>query len=128
ALANGRVYVGYGGYSGDCGPYHGWLVSLTQAGTAKLAFDVTPHTGQGAIWAPGGPAIDASGNVYVATGNPNPIVNTGDYGESVLKLDATLHLLHNFSASNANDDQDLGSVGPAILGSNLVFQTGKQHV
>ena len=23
AIGNGRVYVGYGGYAGDCGPYHG---------------------------------------------------------------------------------------------------------
>lgn len=127
ALANGRVYVGYGGYAGDCGAYHGWLVSLTEAGNAKVAFDVTPHTGQGAIWAPGGPAVDASGRVYIATGNPNPVARSGDYGESVLKFDPTLHLLHHFSASNATDDEDLGSVSPALLGSNLVFQIGKQH-
>jgi outer membrane protein assembly factor BamB len=128
ALGNGRVYIGYGGYNGDCGPYHGWLVSLTEAGTAKTAFNVTPHTGQGAIWAPGGPAIDAAGNVYAATGNPNPDVATGDYGESVLKFDPTLHLLANFSASNATDDQDLGSVGPALVSGNMAFQIGKQQV
>jgi len=128
ALSKGRVYVGYGGYAGDCGVYHGWLVSRTEAGAAKLAFDVTPHTGQGAIWAPGGPAVDATGNVYIATGNPNPVVSAGDYGESLLEFDPALHLLHHFSASNATDDQDLGSVGPALLGSKLVFQIGKQHV
>jgi polyvinyl alcohol dehydrogenase (cytochrome) len=128
ALSKGRVFIGYGGYAGDCGAYHGWLVSRTEAGTAKLTFDATPHTGQGAIWAPGGPAVDAGGSVYIATGNPNPIVSTGDYGESLLKFDPTLHLLHHFSASNATDDQDLGSVSPALLGSNLVFQIGKQHV
>jgi len=128
ALGNGRVYVGYGGYAGDCGPYHGWLVSLTEAGRTKLAFDVTPHSGAGAIWAPGGPAVDAHGNVYVATGNPNAVPATGDYGESVLKFGPTLHLLHNFSRSNAIDDQDLGSVGPALLASDMLFQIGKQHV
>ncbi len=128
ALGNGRVYIGYGGYSGDCGTYHGWLVSLTEAGAGKVAFDATPHTGQGAIWAPSGPSINASGDVYVATGNPNPDVATGDYGESVVKLDPTLHVLAHFSSSNAIDDNDLGSVGPALLSGNTVFQIGKQQV
>ena len=45
ALANGRVYIGFGGYAGDCGPYHGWLVSLTEAGAGKVAFNVTPNGG-----------------------------------------------------------------------------------
>jgi outer membrane protein assembly factor BamB len=128
ALGNGRVYIGFGGYAGDCGTYHGWLVSLTEAGTAKVAFDATPHTGQGAIWAPSGPAIGAGGNVYVATGNPDPDVASGDYGESVVKLDPTLHVLAHFSGSNATDDEDLGSVGPALLSANMVFQIGKQNV
>ena len=47
ALGNGRVYIGFGGYNGDCGPYHGWLVSLAENGTGKVAFDVTPTGGLG---------------------------------------------------------------------------------
>jgi polyvinyl alcohol dehydrogenase (cytochrome) len=128
ALGNGRVYVGYGGYAGDCGPYHGWLVTLTEAGTGKIAVDTTPHTGLGAIWATNGPSIDASGNVYVSTGNPNAVPSSGDYGESVLKFDPTLHRLANFSSSNASGDSDLGSSGPALLTNNMVFEVGKQHV
>src|SRR5207253_7828275 len=27
-FANNRVYVGFGGYAGDCGTYHGWLVGV----------------------------------------------------------------------------------------------------
>ncbi len=127
ALGNGRVYVGYGGYAGDCGPYHGWLVSLTESGSGKIAFNTTPHTGLGAIWATNGPSIDASGDVYVATGNPNAVPSTGDYGESVLKLSPTLHVLAHFSGSNAVADEDLGSSGPALLGNGLVFEVGKQH-
>src|SRR5207302_297621 len=61
-------------------------------------------------------------------GNPNAVPSTGDFGESVLKFGARLHLLRNFSGSNAVDDEDLGSVGPALLGSNMLFQIGKQHV
>jgi outer membrane protein assembly factor BamB len=127
-LGNGRVYIGYGGYAGDCGPYHGWLVSLTEAGTAKVSFNATPHTGLGAIWATNGPSIDAAGNVYVATGNPNAVPGTGDFGESVLKFDPTLHRLANFSSSNAVDDEDLGSSGPSLLSNDMLFEVGKQHV
>ena len=94
---------------------------------ARIAVDMTPHTGLGAIWATNGPSIDASGDVYVATGNPNAVPSSGDYGESVLKFDPTLHRLANFSGSNAVDDEDLGSSGPSLLGNNLIFEVGKQH-
>ena len=127
AVANGRVYIGYGGFSGDCGTYHGWVVSLTEQGTAPISFDATPHTFQGAIWSTGGPAVDAEGNIYEATGNPNPQVATHDYGESALKLSPTLQVESVFSGSNAEDDEDLGSVSPALLGNGLVFIIGKQH-
>jgi polyvinyl alcohol dehydrogenase (cytochrome) len=128
ALGNGRIYVGYGGYAGDCLPYHGWLVSLTEAGGAKVAFDVTPHTGLGAIWATNGPSLDPAGDVYVATGNPNANPASGDFGESVLKLGPTLAHLANFSGSNASGDSDLGSSGPSLLNNNMLFQVGKQQV
>ncbi|MCU1429329.1 MAG: Esterase [Actinomycetia bacterium] len=127
ALGNGRVYIGYGGHAGDCGPYHGWLVSIAENGGGKVAFNVTPHTGEGAIWATSGPAIDSTGNVYVSTGNPDPNAANHDYGESVLKFDPTLHLLANLSTFPGGD-RDLGSVGPALLPNNLLFQVGKQQV
>jgi polyvinyl alcohol dehydrogenase (cytochrome) len=127
ALGNGRVYIGFGGLYGDCTPYHGWLVSTDENGGGKISFDVAPHTTQGAIWATSGPAIDTAGNVYVATGNPNPVPSTGDYGESVIKLGPSLNVLGAFTSSNASDDLDLGSVGPSLLPGNRLFQTGKQH-
>ncbi|HUI47433.1 MAG TPA: PQQ-binding-like beta-propeller repeat protein [Acidimicrobiia bacterium] len=127
ALGNGRVYIGYGGYAGDCGPYHGWLVSLTEGGTGKVAFNVTPHSGLGAIWATGGATIDAHGNVFVATGNPDPD-NNGDFGESVLKFDSS-PAMHRTGAFKTfpGDDNDLSSVAPSILPNNMVFQIGKQQ-
>jgi len=129
-LGNGRVYIGYGGYAGDCGNYHGWMVSLSEAGTGKVSFDVTPNAGpagEGAIWATQGPAIDASGNVYIATGNPDPD-NNADLGESLLKFDnsASMNLAGTLKTFPGGDN-DLGSVGPALLGNNLLFQVGKQH-
>jgi outer membrane protein assembly factor BamB len=128
-LANGRIYIGFGGYAGDCGDYHGWMVSISETGTAKVSFDVTPdgHNGEGAIWAPGGPRADTSGNVYIATGNPDPSGN--DLGESVLKFDntASMNLVKSFKTFPGGDN-DIASVSPALLGNNLLFQIGKQHL
>ncbi|HTD49310.1 MAG TPA: fibronectin type III domain-containing protein, partial [Acidimicrobiia bacterium] len=90
--------------------------------------DVTPHDGLGAIWEPGGPAIDANGDVFVGTGNNDPHVATRDFGESVLKFNATLGLLANFSNSNASGDADFGTTTPALVGANMVFEIGKQNV
>jgi hypothetical protein len=127
ALGNGRVYVGYGGYSGDCGPYHGWLVSLGENGLGKVAFNVTPTSRLGAIWATGGATIDSHGNVYVSTGNPDPDGH-GNFGESVLRFDNTagMHLTGSFETF-PGDDKDLASVAPAILPNNMLFQIGKQQ-
>jgi polyvinyl alcohol dehydrogenase (cytochrome) len=129
ALANGRVYIGFGGYAGDCGPYHGWLVSLTEAGTGKVAFNVTPNggSGLGAIWAPGGVSVGTHGNVYAATGNPDPTVS-GNFGESVLKFDGTaaMHLTGALKTFPGGDN-DLASVSPSQLPNHLLFQIGKQQ-
>jgi len=126
ALGNGRVYIGYGGYSGDCGPYHGWLVSFDEAGHGKVAFNVTPTSGLGAIWATGGASIDVQGSVYVATGNPDP--SGSNLGESVLKFDssAAMHRTGAFKTFPGGDN-DIASVAPSILPNNMLFQIGKQQ-
>ncbi len=127
ALGNGRVYIGYGGYYGDCGPYHGWLVSLDEAGHGKVAFNVTPTSGLGAIWATGGATIDTLGNVYVATGNPDPD-NNGNFGESVLKFDSTSGMNRSGAFTTfPGGDRDISSVAPSILPNNMLFQIGKQQ-
>ena len=129
-LANGRVYIGFGGYFGDCGAYHGWLVSIAQSGGGKVAFNVTPNGGAGglgAIWAPGGASVDSNGNVYVSTGNPDPTI-AGNYGESVLKFDGTAAMhLEGAAKTFPGGDNDLSSVSPAQLPNHLLFQIGKQH-
>jgi hypothetical protein len=71
--ANGNIYVGFGGLDGDCSNYHGWVVAARQSdGGVVGSFEVataSPSNYAGAVWAPGGLAVDASGNVYAATGN-----------------------------------------------------------
>src|SRR5262249_10992460 len=67
ALVNGYVYVPYGGHAGDCGDYHGWVVSVPVNNPAGAAGWATVDREAG-IWAPGGIASDGT-NVYAVTGN-----------------------------------------------------------
>ncbi len=130
AFANGRVYAPFGGLYGDCGRYHGWVVSaLGLDGSGITAYKVPAETG-GGIWAPSGPAVLPSGDVLVATGNAGTGPNF-DYGNSVISLSPTLRQATGYFAPTnwadlSSRDTDLGSVGPLLLGGGLVFQGGKE--
>jgi polyvinyl alcohol dehydrogenase (cytochrome) len=127
ALAGGVVYVPYGGLTGDCGQYHGWVVGAPAAGGRTIAYQVPCHRECG-LWAPGGPTVDAGGDLWVASGNGD---STGafDYGNAVLRLSPDLRLRDWFAPSdwarlNASD-ADLGSISPVLLGDGLVWISGK---
>ena len=131
ALANGRVYAAYGGLFGDCGTYHGWVAAVPADGSGPLLDYRAPTANAGGIWAPSGPAVDERGNVYVTTGNTFS-GGSFDLGDSVIRLSPELKQLGFFAptdweALNAGD-VDLGSVGPAILPGDRVFQIGKAGV
>jgi outer membrane protein assembly factor BamB len=130
ALDAGKVLIGYGANSGDCGNYNGWLVSEREDGTAMQTFEVDSQqpNGGGAIWASGNaPAIDAAGNIWISTGN-GPSSDFG-YQESVIKLDLSLNVLDWWAPSNWSNldisDTDIGSSMPVLLPGGLVFQIGK---
>ena len=139
ALANGNVYVSFGGYAGDCGSYHGYVIAVKADGSSTaltvfqdqaqaVCLDTTPN--EAAIWGPAGPSVDASGNIYVASGN-GASSSPYDCGNTVFKLSPTLSYLDSWAptgwASLNGSDADLGSLNPALVGSsgNLIFQTGK---
>ena len=133
-LANNRVYVEFGGYAGDCGTYHGWVVGVPASGSgAQVVFrdDATnPGANEAGFWATAGPSVDAAGNLYIASGNGSNS-STFDGGNTIYKLSPTLSMADwwapvDWDSMNATDT-DLGSVGPAIVGTgrNLVFQIGK---
>ncbi len=89
ALGRGYVYIGFGGLAGDCGAYRGEVVGVPVSGHgATIAYRV-PVAREGAVWAPGGPVLDASGNLYVSVGNGSS-TTTYDGSDSVLELSPTL--------------------------------------
>ena len=132
ALANGRVYVPYGGLFGDCGNYHGWVVSVPASGPSggQVNFEVPTHR-EGAIWAPSGAAVDGRGRLFVSTGNGDSTSHF-DFGNTVFRLSPSLRRQSYFAPSNAADlngsDTDLGSVGLTLLPGGRAFAIGKEGV
>ena len=138
ALANGYVYIAYGGRDGDCEPYHGWVVGAPAAGPsgALAVWHSNFNNQEVGLWGTSGPAIDASGNVIVATGNASGSGCPGgpgyDDSNSVIKLSPTLAPVDYWAPSNWHalscSDTDIGSLGPTILPNGSIFQSGKAGV
>ena len=102
ALDRNNVIVAFGGNSGDCGSYHGLLISAPENGSKPSTFIVAnfPGDNQGGIWMGGAaPDIDSQGNIWVATGNTaySSSNRPYDYGAGVLKLSPSLKLLDYFA-------------------------------
>ncbi|HTW39685.1 MAG TPA: PQQ-binding-like beta-propeller repeat protein [Thermoplasmata archaeon] len=131
AIANGYVYVPFGGLFGDCGQYHGWVVGAPLNGSADLISYMVPTTREAAIWGVAGEAVSPNGSLYVATGN-GASNSVYDFGDSVIELSPTLHEIDSFAPANwvelNEHDQDLGSVAPTLLPNGDVFQIGKEGV
>ncbi len=121
-LNNGVVYIGFAAHD-DVHPWHGWLLGYDAATLNQvMVYNVTPNGYGGGIWqSGGGPATDAAGNIYFATGNGTFDVNTGgvDYGDSIQKLSTNGSVLDYFTPHDQNNmlvnDLDLGSAGPVLL-------------
>ena len=133
ALANGRVYVAFGGLYGDCGPYKGAVVSFAADGSGDTSSWIVPTAREGGIWAPSGLAIDAAGNLYAATGNAASTDNNHfDYGNAVVRLTPDLKLADYWASTDwaalSSSDSDLGSQGPLLIGDNRVFVAGKAGI
>jgi N-acetylneuraminic acid mutarotase len=136
-LANGVVYLSWSSHC-DNGPYHGWVIGYNAGTLQQVAvFNDTPNGSEAGIWMSGqGPSADASGNIYLTTGNGS--VGGNNYGESFLKLSLTsgnslmsvpsYFIPLNWQLLN-NGDIDLGSAGLLLIpGTQLAISGGKQSV
>ena len=131
SLLGDRVVVPYGGLYGDCGDYHGWLVSFPTSGTGPMRSFQVPNERQAGIWAPPGAVTTPDGDLLVATGN-GISADAVDGANSVLRLSPELAQLDSFApkswAELNEGDLDLGTTSPVVVGSDLVFQIGKEGV
>jgi outer membrane protein assembly factor BamB len=132
-LANGMVYIGYASHC-DREPYHGYLMAYDAKTLAQTAvFNTSPTGSEASIWQSGqGPAADADGNVYVATGNGS-WDGVQNFSESFLKFSPQLKLLDWFTPTNHfaldKSDTDLNSSGATLIpGTHLVIGGGKEGV
>jgi outer membrane protein assembly factor BamB len=126
-LDAGAVYIPYGGLYGDCGAYHGWMVSLPAAGSGSLRSYQVPTQREGGIWAPPGAAVD-DGSLFVATGNGSS-GGAFDHGDSVIRLSPDLAEQGFFAPTDwahlNMTDLDLGTTGPEPVAGGLIFMVGK---
>ena len=133
SLSNGTVFVPFGGRYGDCGDYHGRVVSVSvsPSGLGSVASYTLPTRGQGGFWAPPGAAVAGDGSLYLTSGNSSSTTSY-DYGNSVVRLSADLRLLDSFAPTNwvalNRGDADIGSTGPVLIPANRVFQVGKNGI
>jgi putative pyrroloquinoline-quinone binding quinoprotein len=143
-LSRGQLLMATGGYIGDAPPYQGHVVSIDAASGRlvhvwnSLCSDrhaiIQPSScpeSDSAIWARAGVVVEpGSGNLLVATGNAKFDGHT-NWGDSVLELSPDAgKLLQNWTPTNhellKSADIDLGSTAPALLGSGLAVQGGKE--
>lgn len=133
ALSHGstQVYVPFGGLAGDCALYKGRVVGYSPRGTGNPISFTVPTAREAGIWSAPGPSVDpvSTNRIYVSVGNGAAGVGDPyDHSDSVLALSAGLRLLDSFSptswASDNDNDADLGSQGPALVGP-WVFIAGK---
>jgi len=141
-LADGQVFVSWSSHC-DNGGYHGWLMSFDKNTLAPTGVYIdTPNGEEGGFWGSGaGPAADADGAIYTATGNGDFTANHGgiDYGDTVLRLNwsssgiSVADYFTPWDQQSLNDnDTDVASGGVVLLPDepgpfpHLLIQVGKE--
>jgi uncharacterized protein (TIGR03437 family) len=129
-VANGAVYVAFGSH-GDAGNYHGWLIAYSASNLKQqlAVFNTTPNGEGGGIWQSGrAPAVDAAGNIYIASGNGD-FDGITNFGGAVIKLSgANLSVLDWYTPADWEyldaNDLDVGSTGPILAPDGSVVLAG----
>jgi hypothetical protein len=129
-VAGGVLYTAWGSHC-DIRPYTGWILSFDEATLAtRSVLNVTPNGEGGAFWNAGaGPALDASGSLFVIAGNgtfdttltASGFPTSGDFGNGFLKiptsspLSVTDYFATFDTVSQSAGDTDFGSGGAMVL-------------
>jgi hypothetical protein len=121
ALMGDTVYVTYGGHSGDCGVYYGWIVGVPMNSPSNLTAWATAARGGGS-WSVGGVASDGV-SAFMATGNTFGAGNVWRGGEAIIRFQngaSFTTATNDFWAptnwpSLDSRDADLGGSGPIVV-------------
>jgi hypothetical protein len=138
-VANGYVYVPFGGRAGDCDDlnatppvyYQAWVIGVPTSGTGQLIHWNNGGSVGAGIWSPGGVVVDDStSRVFVTTGNGNCPNTYDNYNDGVIRLSPSLGLEDYFAPQDWHNnwdcnDQDLGSASTVLISPTLAFQSGK---
>jgi hypothetical protein len=140
-LANHYIFIAWGAFCDpDVLPYSGWIMGYDEKTLAqKYVLNVNPNgvptstklpdgSGNGIWGAGGGLAADTNNpaNIFATTGNGpfdtnlvNGFPQSGDYGDTFLKLSPGLAVTDYFTPYNqfalATSDHDFGSSGTVVL-------------
>ena len=88
ALVNNTVFIAFGSWGDDNG-WYGWVFGYDKTSLSRVAIFNAAPVGQAGIWMSGAaPAVDASGFLYVTTGN-GAFDGTNNFGDSFLKLETS---------------------------------------
>lgn len=141
----GQVFVAFGSHC-DHNPWHGWVFAA-DLGLNKFNWifststggDNSPEGSRSGIWQAGAPLLLHKGKggkpfLYFATGNGRYDPPSGDYGDSIIKLDATTGRVADVYAPPTQEldnqlDLDQGSGGITLVhigGKDLLVQAGKE--
>ena len=139
----GCVFAATDGYIGDRPPYQGHVAILDAASGALLHVwnslcsnrsglldPASCSQSDSGIWGRAGIVIDEdTGNLLFATGN-GLWDGATNWGDAVIELDPdATHILGNYTPTNTEqldeEDLDLGSTSPVLLGGSLIAQGGK---
>ena len=140
--SGGHIIAVTGGYVGDAASYQGHVSVLDASGgqllhtwnslcsdRAGLIDPASCAQSGSAIWGRSGAVVDASGNIYVATGNGLWDGGT-NWGDAVIELDPlATRMLANYTPTNTANldagDVDVGSTSPVLLDATHIAQGGK---
>ncbi|MGN6162721.1 MAG: outer membrane protein assembly factor BamB family protein, partial [Marmoricola sp.] len=132
AIAGGRAWVTFGGLAGDCGAYKGRLVGIPLSGRGSAVTYTVPTARGGGMWQPSGPVFTRGRALLVAVGNGAAMPGDPyDHSDSVLAFNTDAVLQRYFAprswATENQNDVDLGSIGPAVVGTSWLVQGGKSN-
>lgn len=120
AILGQSLYIPFGGHTGDCGQYHGFIIGISLLDPKKVVSWGTRARG-GGIWAPGGLSTDGV-SLFAATGNTFEATDWSD-GEAVFRFKPDLKRSNDtrdffapldWLALDAKD-ADLGGTNPILL-------------